>query len=175
MQKLNEKSNLIAFLTALCLFLATIEYIIPKPFPFMRLGLANMPIILSLYLLKPKQVIMLVFYKIIGQSLISGTLFSYIFIFSLSGTILSALSMMALHKNGQTKVSSVGISIMGALANAGSQIILSELILFENSAHIIAPILIINAVISGFLLGLFTNKFMEKSMWFKVVQNECKL
>ncbi len=175
MQKVRDSSKILAFFTALCLFLSAIEYIIPKPVPFMKLGLANMPILLSLYIFKPKQIIALVFFKIIGQGFITGTFFSYIFIFSLSGTFFSAISMMTIHAIGKNNISSIGISLVGALANACSQIMLSELILFKDSAQVIAPILIINAVISGLFLGLFTNTFIAKSEWFKVVQNDCKL
>lgn len=162
----------LAFCAALCLFLSAIEYIIPKPLPFMRLGLANMPIILSLYFFKTRYVLLLVLLKILGQGFITGTFFSYIFLFSLSGSLCSAIFMIIIQRIGKKHVSAIGISIIGALANACSQIVLSDLILFENSAHLIAPILIISAVISGFLLGLFTNAFMQKSKWFKEVRNE---
>ena len=171
MQKLIHESKLIAFLTALCLFLSAIEYIIPKPLPFMRLGLANMPIILSLYLITPRQVLKLAIFKVLGQGLITGTLFSYIILFSVSGTILAACSMLVVYRLGKNNISCVGISIIGALANALSQIILSEFILFEGSAQVVAPILIINAVISGGILGLFTNSFVAKSTWFKMIQS----
>ena len=171
MQKVNHDSRLIAFLTALCLFLSAIEYIIPKPLPFMRLGLANMPIILSLYLITPRQVLTLAIFKVFGQGLITGTLFSYIIIFSISGTVLSACCMLVVWRLGKDYISCVGISIIGALANALSQTVLSEFILFEGSAYVVAPILLINAVISGGILGLFTNRFVAKSTWFKFVQS----
>ena len=45
------RADLVAFLGALCLFLSAIEYMIPKPIPFLRVGIANLPILLSLDLL----------------------------------------------------------------------------------------------------------------------------
>lgn len=42
------RSRLVAFFAALCLFLVAVEYAIPKPLPFLRLGLTNLPVILSL-------------------------------------------------------------------------------------------------------------------------------
>ena len=55
-----NRRNVTAFFAALCLFLSAIEYVIPKPLPFMRLGLANMPIVLALYVLKRKELCVLV-------------------------------------------------------------------------------------------------------------------
>ena len=34
--------RLVALAAAVCLFLASIEYLIPKPLPFLRIGLANL-------------------------------------------------------------------------------------------------------------------------------------
>ena len=38
----------VALLAAFALFLSTVEYMIPKPIPFMRIGLANLPLIIGL-------------------------------------------------------------------------------------------------------------------------------
>ena len=77
-----KKNNLIAML-------ASIEYIIPKPLPFMRLGLANLPVLIGLETLAPPAFLLLVLLKVIGQALIMGTLFSHIFILSFCGSIAS--------------------------------------------------------------------------------------
>ncbi len=161
-----KSDKLIAFLASLCLFLSAIEYIIPKPLPFMRLGLANMPIIIALYLLKPKQVFFLVFLKVLGQGFISGTLFSYIFLFSLSGSFASCFVMLISKTIGKKYIGPIGVSILGSLANAGIQLVMADLLLFGDATRYIAPILTVNASLTGFLLGLFTSHFLQKSLWF---------
>ncbi len=165
----NIKTNtkkLIAFLASLCLFLSAIEYVIPKPLPFMRLGLANMPIIIAIFLLKPRQILFLVLLKVIGQGFITGTFFSYIFVFSLFGSFAACFAMMIVHRIGKTYVSSVGISISGSLANAAVQIFLSEIVLYGDATQYIAPILTISASVTGFFLGMCTTVFLEKSQWY---------
>ncbi len=162
----NSNDKLIAFLASLCLFLSAVEFVIPKPLPFMRLGLANVPIILSLYLLKPKQIFFLMLLKVIGQGFISGTVFSYIFLFSLVGTFTSGCTMLIAHRTGKHYIGPVGICLLGSLANAASQIVLSDWVLFGESAQYIAPILIINASITGLALGIITAKFIDTSKWF---------
>ena len=86
-KEINEKTfKYLSFSAALCMFFSMIEYAIPKPLPFLRLGLANIPFILGLFKLKKREYFFLVLLKVIFQSLISGTFFSYIFVYSLFGS-----------------------------------------------------------------------------------------
>lgn len=75
-----NRRNLIAF-SLRCVFLSAVEYVIPKPLPFMRLGLANMPLVLALYVFGAKEILLLVLLKILGQGFITGTLFHIFFCF----------------------------------------------------------------------------------------------
>ncbi len=43
--------NKIAFFSALCFFLSAVEYAVPKPLPFFKIGFANLPILISLSVL----------------------------------------------------------------------------------------------------------------------------
>ena len=94
-KKTNEKTfKYLSFSAALCMFFSMIEYAIPKPLPFLRLGLANIPFILGLFKLKKREYFFLVLLKVIFQSLISGTFFSYIFVYSLLGSFASSFFML---------------------------------------------------------------------------------
>ncbi|MDR3122387.1 MAG: Gx transporter family protein, partial [Treponema sp.] len=66
----------LALLGAFCLFLSTIEYMIPKPLPFMRIGIANLPLMLALDIFPFHVFLALIAIKVLGQALITGTLFS---------------------------------------------------------------------------------------------------
>jgi len=156
----------IARLGALALFLSTIEYMIPKPVPFMRLGLANVPIMLSLQMLPFSGYAVLVLLKVIGQALVNGTLFSYIALFSLFGTAASSLVMYAIYRAGRHHVSFIGISTAGALASNGVQLVLSRYIIFGPSAWLIAPPFLIMGLITSVILGVFTEVFVHKSAWY---------
>jgi uncharacterized membrane protein len=154
-----------ALLGALCFFFSTIEYMIPKPLPFLRLGLANMPIMLGMELLPLPQLLLVVLIKIIGQGLIGGTLFSYIFLFSAAGTLASAAIMIALKKLVQKRLSYTGISVAGALASNGAQLLLARYLIFGSSAWLIAPPFIALGTVTSLLLGMFTNWFVQHSRW----------
>ena len=159
--------KLLPFLAALCLFLAAVEYAIPKPLPFLRLGLANLPVIVALFVLPTRDIYKLILLKIIGQALITGTLFSYIFLFSAAGSLASGLTMLGVHLWLKKKVSCIGLSLAGATANNIAQLVVARLILFGSATRYIAPILLISGAATGLVLGIFTQMFIEKSKWFR--------
>jgi heptaprenyl diphosphate synthase len=157
----------IALLGAFCLFLSTIEYLIPKPLPFMRIGIANLPLMLAVDILSFKQFALLAIIKIMGQALVTGTLFSYIFLFSLAGTLLSSLTMFALrHLFGQN-ISFIGIGTAGALLSNLSQLLMASFFVFGKSARYIAPPFLGAGLITGISLGAFCLYFSRKSRWWR--------
>ena len=156
----------IALLGAFCLFLATIEYMIPKPIP-VRIGIANLPLMLALDIFPFHTFMVLVAIKVFGQALITGTLFSYIFLFSLSGTILSALSMYGLRRLlGRSRISFIGIGTIGAMMSNVSQICLAWIFIFGSFARFIAPPFLAVGVVTGVTLGLFCEIFTRRSQWY---------
>ena len=164
-----NRRKLIAFFASLCLFLSAVEYVIPKPLPFMRLGLANMPLVLALYVFGAKEVLLLVLLKILGQGFITGTLFSYIFLFSAAGSFASAAAMLVLQRCAKRQVSCVGVSVAGAFANTAAQIALSNFLLFGKAVLYIAPVLLISGFVTGLCLGLITGIFAARSRWFALL------
>ena len=159
--------KLLPFLAALCLFLAAVEYAIPKPLPFLRLGLANLPVIVALFVLPTRDIYKLILLKIIGQALVTGTLFSYIFLFSAAGSAASGLTMLGVHLWLKNRVSCIGLSLAGAAANNIAQLVVAYLVLFGSATRYIAPILLISGAVTGLVLGIFTQMFIEKSKWFR--------
>ncbi len=155
----------IALFAAFCIFLSTVEYLIPKPFPFFRLGLANLPILISLIIFKPKDIVLLIILKIFGQGLITGTLFSYIFLFSAAGAMASGTIMILLILLFKSSITLIGVSISGALASNLIQILFAKIFIFGNSVKYIAPPLLVMGFISALILGLLADKFINRSKW----------
>ncbi|MGN0740487.1 MAG: Gx transporter family protein [Treponema sp.] len=166
----------LAFLTAMCLFFSAVEFVIPKPFPFLRLGLANFPVILGFFILTPLQTVLLIVLKIFVQNLISGTLFSYTILFSVAGSFSSGLVMLALfnllYRRGNRKISLVGISLAGSLFNSLAQLGISYLLIFEENTKYVAPFMLAAGFVTGLLLGFFAEYFTGKSKWFLMIQAE---
>jgi len=162
-----EVRDVVAMLGAFCLFLSTIEYMVPKPLPFMRIGIANLPIMLALDLLPAPAFFLLVAIKVIGQSLVSGSLFSYIFLFSLLGSFSSAALMFGLRRLfGAGRTGFIGIGCVGALASNLTQILLARAFVFGESAKYVAPPFLAAGVATGIALGLFCETFVSRSVWY---------
>ncbi|MDR1127068.1 MAG: Gx transporter family protein [Treponema sp.] len=162
-----QHGNKVALLGAFCLFLSTIEYMIPKPLPFMRLGVANLPLMLALDILPTPSFFLLVAIKIFGQALITGSLFSYVFLFSLSGTVLSSLVMFALHRLFRKNISFIGIGTAGAMVSNTVQIALASMFVFGRGALLIAPPFLGAGLATGLALGGFCEYFADKSEWLR--------
>ncbi len=160
-----ERAGIVAFLGAFCLVLSLLEYMIPKPLPFMRLGIANLPILIGAAFLDLPALLALVLVKAIGMSLVSGTLFSYIALFSLAGSAAAALSMWIVLRAPRGLVSSIGASIIGAIASNVTQLALARLIVFREAAILVAPPFLAAGLIAGLALGVFAELFREKSAW----------
>jgi heptaprenyl diphosphate synthase len=162
-----ETRKTLALLGAFCLFLSTIEYMIPKPMPFMRIGIANLPLMLALDIFPFHVFLVLVTIKVLGQALITGTLFSYIFLFSLAGTFLSALSMYILRRLvGSGRISFMGLGTMGAMVSNVTQLALAWVFIFGNSTRYIAPPFLAAGLVTGIALGAFCEVFTRRSQWY---------
>jgi heptaprenyl diphosphate synthase len=156
-----------ALLGGFCLFLSTLEYLVPKPLPFMRLGLANVPIMLALDILGVKYLALLTLIKVLGQAIITGTLVSYICVFSLAGTCSSVTAMYLLRRLlGPRHISFVGVSIIGALIFNGAQLILARFFVFGLGVIFLVPPFLIAGIITGTSLGIFCETFSSRSRWY---------
>lgn len=137
---------------ALAFIFSYIESLIPMPFltPGMKLGLANLVVIIALYGIGVKEAFILSMVRI----LLVGFTFKdpSTLIFSFAGGILSWLLMAIFSKINL--FSMVGVSIIGGIAHNIGQIIVA--ILYVNNPSLIyyLPVLLISGVVSGTLIGI---------------------
>ncbi|MDA3948905.1 MAG: Gx transporter family protein [Spirochaeta sp.] len=160
-----ELANILAILGAVAMFFSTLEFLIPKPVPFFRIGLANIPILLVLRTFRARHVLALTLLKVVGQGLINGTLASYVFLFSLVGSFASVLVMIAVSRLGPRRVSLIGVSAAGAVASNIVQIVLSVLFIFGPRSWIIAPPFLILGTAAGLFVGAVAEYFSGFSGW----------
>lgn len=161
-----DRADITALLGAFCFFLSAVEYMIPKPLPFMRLGIANLPILLAADLLPLPGYLVLALVKVVGMSVISGSLFSYIALFSLSGTLVAALVMWTARKAGGRHISAVGVSVLGAVSSNAVQVLLARAVVFGEAARLIAPPFLAMGLVTGAALGFFAEAFSRNSRWY---------
>jgi len=161
----------LAFYTAFAVTIYIVENFVPKPFPFMKLGLANVVILMLLYMRNFKFAIIVGLSKTFIGGFISGTLLSPTTLLSFSGSLLSLIVMIIFIKS-RINFSLIGISILGAISHNFAQIIVVRLILIkENSIFYLTPLLIILGIVTGIITGYLAIVFSRK-VNFKVKYEE---
>ena len=159
--------NRLALLGSLCLFLSLIEYLIPKPFPFMRIGLANLPLLIAVRIYGFKEFFLLALLKTLGQGIIGGTFFSYIFLFSFAGTFSSAMVMYVLQTLfGKKYIGFVGLGCAGAMVSNIAQLLLARYFIFGAALRYIMPPFLASGFVTGITLGFICDYFCRHSKWF---------
>jgi len=164
--RFSNKADVTALLGAFCFFLSAIEYMLPKPMPFMRLGIANLPILLAVDLLPFPWFVTLAIVKVIGMSLISGSLFSFVALFSLAGTLTAALVMWGIAEAGRTahfpdrRLDPGGPDIERRAGCPGSLCGIRAGSLADR------PALPRHGLVTGTALGIFAEHFARRSRWY---------
>ena len=144
--------SMYAMFVALAMILSYIESLIPIPFavPGMKIGLANLVVIVALYVMDEKAAISISVIRVILVSFTFANLSAMIF--SLAGALCSIICMLLLKRTGNYSVS--GVSIVGAVSHNVGQLMVAMAVV--NTVQVISylPILIIFGVTSGFLMGM---------------------
>ena len=149
-------------LLALSIVLNIIENLVPLfngTIPGVKLGLANIVILFVLYEYGFKDALFISLVRVFLVSILNTGLFSVAFFLSLSGAILSIMAMGLVKKI--TKLSIVGISIIGSLSHSLGQIIMVAFFLNSFSAFNYLPIIIMFAIPTGILTGTITKELVK--------------
>lgn len=148
----SKKIALYGLLIALAFIFSYIESLIPLPFaiPGIKLGLANLVVIIALFGIGIKEAFVLSMIRI----LLVGFTFRdpSTLIFSFAGGILSWLLMTLTLK--LKLFSMIGISIIGGIAHNVGQIIMAIIYVNNPSLLYYLPLLLVSGVVSGALIGL---------------------
>lgn len=154
--QLQNRIAYISIFTAATIALFAIETYIPRPAPGIRLGLANIFILLVLLSYGYKEALLVGILKSVIGSIILGRLLSPSFLLSISGTIVS-ITIMEIAIRYVRGLSLVGISILGAESHIITQIlIISSLFLGKASIYYLLPPYILLSLITGSITGVVT-------------------
>jgi heptaprenyl diphosphate synthase len=152
----NRRVFYAAFLVTFALFLSIAESLIPKPLPWMRLGLANAVTLFAFSVLRPREVLLVVICRVLAASLLLGTFLSVGFLLSFSGALSSFLVMLAMYRFLGRWISVVGVSVAGAAtSNAVQLLVVNALFVGSRLSFSLLPILFLFALIGGTVSGLF--------------------
>ena len=156
MKNKHTQTRKIAFVglaAALALLLSYVEFLLPPIFaavPGIKLGLPNVVILYVLYCLDVKYAALVSFVRLRISSMLFGN--AMMFAYSAAGAILSLLVMCLLKKTD--KLSSVGVSVAGAVSHNLGQILVAMVLLDTPQIAFYLIVLAITGTISGIFIGL---------------------
>lgn len=157
-----RRITFLSTLIALSLALSIIEsfYFPSLIIPGIKLGLANIVILLVLYLFGFKEAMFVSLLRVFITSLLIGNIFQIGFCMSMVGAIFSLLVMFIL-KAIFKKISVVTVSIFGSLFHIIGQIVVA--IIFLENFYIIYyfPLIAIIAIVTGLCIGVVVNKILK--------------
>lgn len=158
-----KKISRLSMLLALSVALNIIETFVPLfngIIPGLKLGLANIVILISLYIYGFKDTLLLSILRVFIVGILRTGLFSMSFFFSLGGAILS-ICMMFVEKKF-SKLSIIGISIVGSLSHTIGQILIAVIFYNINMIYYMALSLILS-IPTGIIIG-FLAKEVKKTL-----------
>lgn len=155
-----SKLTIAALMAALALIFSYIEVLIPFNFgiPGIKLGIANLVIIVALYYLGTRYALLINVIRI----LIGGLLFSGVFgmLYSMAGALLSMLVMVLVKKCGLFSVT--GVSMAGGVAHNLGQLLVAAFLVSNLKIFVYFPVLVISGVVSGAVIGILAYLVLKK-------------
>lgn len=149
-------------LLAFALILSYVESLIPFSFgiPGIKLGLANLAVVVGLYLIGTKEAFLIDFMRILLVGFLFGNLYSILY--SLAGGMVSFL-VMALCKR-LNAFSVKGVSMAGGVSHNVSQLAVAALVVETGSVIYYFPALLVAGLVTGFLIGVIAEQVERRTV-----------
>ena len=136
------------------LVLFVFESLVPRPLPWMKLGLGNLAVLLALLVYGFLAALGVSAIKLLVGGLISGSLGGPAFVIA-GGAGMASLAVMAgAFKSKPELFSPVGLSALGALIHQSVQLLLAYLYIGHASLFSLLPIFLATGLSSGIIIGL---------------------
>ena len=144
----------------MALIFSYIETLIPIQFgtPGIKLGLANLVVVIVLFKTGWKEALLLSVTRIVLAGFIFGSLFSIVY--SLAGGVLSLGIMTLLARTGRFSVA--GVSMAGGVSHNIGQLIVAMLAVETYQVGYYLPVLLIAGLITGAVIGAVAGEVLKR-------------
>jgi len=158
----NDKAKHIALfgmMVALAFTFSYLESLIPFNFgiPGVKLGLANLVVVVALYIMKPAEAFAIALIRVFLAGLTFGNVYSIAY--SLCGGVLSFVVMYLMKK---TKLSVIGVSMLGGVCHNIGQILVAAIIMETVRIAYYLPVLLVAGLVTGFLMGIISKLVIDR-------------
>lgn len=156
----------LAIYTAMALALALFERMIPLPIPFpgVKLGLANLIIVIVLYKHSFKDALIVNVARVLLAAIFGGGLSALLY--SLSGAIVSLTAMYLVMQLMKNTVSTLGISLTGAYFHSFAQLGVAAIIIENVGIITYLPVIMWASLGTGAVIGLVSGTFIKRNIAF---------
>lgn len=157
---MNRKIAYYGLLVALAFVFSYVESLFPinLGIPGVKLGLANLVVIVSLYLFGIREAAAISFIRIVLSGITFGS--PAAMVYSLAGGVLSLLIMVIAKKTN--KFSTMGVSVAGGVFHNAGQIIVAMIVLETQSLIYYLPVLIISGLVAGVIIGILAAEIIKR-------------
>ncbi len=136
-------------LASLAIILSYFEMLVPPLAPGVKLGLANIVVLLALYTLTPKLAFNISLVRVVCVGFLFGGVSTLMYSFTAA---LTSFTIMYLFKKSNL-FSIFGVSIIGSFIHVTTQLCVSVLVLENTGLFTYLPLLTFSALITGFLIA----------------------
>ena len=166
MKNRSKRMAMLGIMTAFALILSYVESLIPffPGIPGIKLGLANLIVVLLLYQYSWHEALLVSAVRILVSGFLFGNLMSILF--SLAGASLSLLCMALLKKIPGFSV--LGVSIAGGCTHNIGQFRVAMFVVRTGGLFYYLPALLISGLVTGFLIGFAASlpgKYLPRDIW----------
>lgn len=164
MKNRTARLTTLALTISFAMILSYIESRIPAfvAIPGIKVGLANIAVIFTLYRFGVKEAITVSLIRVFLVSFLFGSIASMFY--SISGAVLSLTAMILLKK--LTPLTEVAISVVGGVMHNIGQIIAASIMLSTNVVVYYLPFLLVSGTIAGIVVGI-ASAILVKRIKFK--------
>ena len=160
MQLQDKKISYLAVFIAMASVLQVVEWLLPHPIPWLRLGLANMITLMAIITAGGSFAVQVALGRVLLSSFLLGTFLSPAFYLSFAGAIGSVLIMIAVFRP-LGRLSPIGVSIVGSISHNLIQLAVAYFLLIRHSGIIfLMPPLVIAALLTGIINGWLVVKIV---------------
>jgi heptaprenyl diphosphate synthase len=153
----------LGMLLGVALALYAVESALPSPFPFLRIGLANIATLVALLTLGLADALAVTILRVIIASLVVGTFLGPGFGLAMAGGVAGAVGMGLAARYALPPLSVVGVSIVGAAAHNVAQLgVLAGFYTGRGPAMRLLPVALLVSVATGLITGLIALFALEK-------------
>ena len=155
-----RKISVISMFSAFAVLAAYVETFIPSiGVPGARLGLANIAVVLALYLLDAESAIIINVVRIVIVGLLFGSLISISF--ALAGAFVSLTVMIIMKKVFGFSI--ITVSIFGGFFHNIGQVIVAMILVNNYSVLYYLPVLLIVGIVTGLIIGILAKVLYERT------------